>query len=130
MRASEFIESVKRAEEETGHFYASSKAHFRELFYDISDGIEEEYIEVEFATRNRDGNTVTVKCDDGKVVIKWTENGLEYHDVRKEEDEAERAARRAGLTRISRMLSPFERTRAMVYASGNVWQIANFEATH
>ena len=26
--------------------------------------------------------------------------------------------------------SPYERTRAQVYATGNKWQIENFEATH
>lgn len=28
------------------------------------------------------------------------------------------------------MPSPYERTRAAVYATGNKWQIENFEATH
>lgn len=27
-------------------------------------------------------------------------------------------------------LTPYERTRARVYATGNRWQIENFEATH
>jgi hypothetical protein len=29
-----------------------------------------------------------------------------------------------------RRLSPYERTRAAVYATGNKWAIENFEATH
>ena len=29
-----------------------------------------------------------------------------------------------------RGLSPYERTRAQVYATGNKWAIENFEATH
>ncbi len=33
------------------------------------------------------------------------------------------------LTRTRRP-SPYERTRAAVYATGNKWQIENFEATH
>lgn len=32
-------------------------------------------------------------------------------------------------TRIKKM-SPYERTRAQVYATGNKWAIENFEATH
>ena len=30
----------------------------------------------------------------------------------------------------ARRPSPYERTRAAVYATGNKWQIENFEATH
>ncbi len=29
-----------------------------------------------------------------------------------------------------RKLTPYERTRAQVYATGNMWAIENFEATH
>lgn len=32
--------------------------------------------------------------------------------------------------RFSRPLSPYERTKAMVYATGNRWAIENFHATH
>ena len=31
---------------------------------------------------------------------------------------------------FTRRMSPYERTRAQVYATGNRWQIENFEATH
>lgn len=32
--------------------------------------------------------------------------------------------------RFSRPLSPYERTKAQVYATGNKWAIENFHATH
>ena len=34
------------------------------------------------------------------------------------------------VTRGCNHLSPYERTRAQIYATGNKWAIENFEATH
>ena len=37
---------------------------------------------------------------------------------------------RPKILKAVRMASPYERTRAQVYATGNKWAIENFEATH
>lgn len=58
----------------------------------------------------------------GKVTRK-DQNGCERPVTLDEMREAERGKR-------VRRLTPYERTRAAVYATGNRWAIENFEATH
>ena len=54
------------------------------------------------------------------------------HDMRRDEDERRERdrERERDLRDARRRMTPYERTRAMVYATGNRWQIENFEATH
>ena len=42
----------------------------------------------------------------------------------------EKDPNRADILKAVRRPSPYERTRAVVYATGNKWAIENFEATH
>lgn len=119
MKTKELIRQIRQAEKDTDNFYAS---HFRHLVWDIMDGMEEGYIEGIKSVTNPKPNKVRVECEDGIVWIHNTESGLEYHDLN---DEMERACKPT-----RRTASPYERTRAMVYARGNKWQIENFEATH
>ena len=42
----------------------------------------------------------------------------------------EKDPKRQGILEAVRRASPYERTRAAVYATGNKWAIENFEATH
>ncbi len=64
-------------------------------------------------------DAVTYQSDDADEIIKQLESIKEA-----EEKEA-----KASKTRV-KPLSPYERTRARVYATGNKWAIENFEATH
>ena len=52
--------------------------------------------------------------------------------MRRDEDERRERdrERERDLRDARRRMTPYERTRAMVYATGNRWQIENFEATH
>lgn len=59
----------------------------------------------------------------GKVTVK-DGNGRE-----KPVEMAEMRDAEGGCKQVRR-LTPYERTRALVYATGNRWAIENFEATH
>lgn len=121
MKAKELIRQIRQAEKDTDNFYAS---HFRDLVWDLMDGIEEGYIEGINSVTNPNPNKVRVECEDGIVWIHNTESGLEYHDLNDE------IARICSDKPTRRTASPYERTKAMVYATGNRWAIENFEATH
>lgn len=121
MKARELISNIKQSEKDTDNFYAS---HFRDLVWDLMDGMEEGYIEGIKSVTNTEPNKVRVECEDGIVWIHNTESGLEYHDLNDE------IARICSDRTTRRAASPYERTRAMVYATGNKWAIENFEATH
>jgi hypothetical protein len=120
MKATEFIAQVKQAEKDTDNFYAT---HFQHLIWDLKDGMEEGYIDVK-SVRCPQPHKVRVECEDGIVWIHKTDNGLEYHNIN---DEIERCC---NPRTERRMPSPYERTRAMVYASGNRWMEENWRLTH
>ncbi len=62
--------------------------------------------------------TVCGKC--GSSDIDYLGNGRCYcRDCKKEQDSVDKIIQ-----------SPYERTRAAVYATGNRWAIENFNATH
>jgi hypothetical protein len=121
MKTQELISQIKQSEKDTDNFYAS---HFNDLVWDIKDGMEEGYIEGIKSVTNTKPNKVRVECEDGVVWIHKTESGLEYHDLNDE------MARICSNKSTRRTTSPYERTRAMVYATGNKWAIENFNAVH
>ena len=117
MKMAEFIEQVKRAEAETDNFYAS-RSDLMHMYFDIADAIEEGYLEGVTVERP-EGNQMTVHCEDGKVIVsKYREL---YFDT------VSNKPRNASYIRTA---SHYERTRAMVYATGNKWAIENFNAVH
>ena len=117
MKMAEFIEQVKRAEAETDDFYAS-RPDLMHMYFDIADAIEEGYLEG-MTVERPEGNQMTVHCEDGKVVVsKYREL---YFDA------ISNKPRNASYRRTA---SHYERTRAMVYATGNKWAIENFNAVH
>ncbi len=66
-------------------------------------------------------DTVTYQSDSADEIIKQLESIKEAED-REKEAKASKSH--------TRPLSPYERTRASVYATGNKWAIENFNATH
>lgn len=66
-------------------------------------------------------DAVTYQSDDAAEIIKQLES---IKEAEKKEKEANTSKP------YVRPLSPYERTRASVYATGNKWAIENFEATH
>lgn len=66
-------------------------------------------------------DTVTYQSDNADEIIKQLE-GIKEAEKKEEEAEASKPH--------TRPLSPYERTRASVYATGNKWAIENFNATH
>jgi hypothetical protein len=119
MKTQELISQIKQSEKDTDNFYAS---HFNDLVWDIKDGMEEGYIEGIKSVTKPNPNRVRVECEDGVVWIHKTESGLEYHYLN---DEIARACKPT-----RRTASPYERTRAWVESTGNVWARENFYATH
>ena len=66
-------------------------------------------------------DAVTYQSDSADEIIKQLEG---IKEAEKKEKEAKASKPR------TRPLSPYERTRASVYATGNKWAIENFNATH
>lgn len=110
MTTREIIKAIEEAAMDS--FYAN---HLMHLYLDILDGIEEGYL-TEISASMSDG--ILIRCENGSVRIKTDGNKLIMRDLSDE--------RKA----IRRTASPYERTRAMVYATGNRWAIENFNATH
>lgn len=54
---------------------------------------------------------------------------LNYYDCKREE-KGQTTCEEYESDRFSRPLSPYERTKRQVYATGNKWAIENFNATH
>ena len=71
---------------------------------------------------DNDGS-VTYEYDKADQIIKKLEN-LKLFEI--EEEKRENEVKKTHTTR----LSPYERTRRAVYATGNRWAIENFNATH
>lgn len=72
---------------------------------------------------DNDGS-ITYEYDKAEQIIQKLEN-LKLFEA-EEEEEREKANKQTQTTR----LSPYERTRNAVYATGNRWAIENFNATH
>lgn len=119
MKMQEFITQVKMCEEEGGNWYAKREVGLYDLYSDYSEAIENEYVE-NISMDRPSGNTIRVYCEDGYVVITKEEERLFY----------QMHAKRKRQTSYHRPASHYERTKAMVYATGNKWAIENFEATH
>lgn len=118
MKMAEFIESVKQSEKDTCNWYASRTIGLYELRNDIRDAAEEGYLEDVFA-EEPNGDTMRVRCEDGTVYV-TKRDMLEFRSV----------ANKPRRLSYMRAMSPYERTRAMVYATGNKWAIENFNAVH
>lgn len=71
---------------------------------------------------DKDGS-ITYEFDKAEQIIKQLEN-LRLFEI--EEERREEEAKKEHTVR----LSPYERTRRAVYATGNRWAIENFNATH
>lgn len=88
------------------------------MYWDLLDAIGEEYMQGVTVSRP-EGCKMRVRCEDGIVVVtKYA--GLYFDTIA---DRPRRESHR-------RTASPYERTRAMVYATGNKWAIENFNAVH
>ena len=111
MKMKEFIESTKEAGIDS--FYAE---HIINLYFDVNDAIEEGCIEGIVASRPTNG-ILTVTCSDGTVKVYGEDGVLKFREIKRKPVQ-------------KTYLSPYERTRAMVYATGNKWAIENFNATH
>lgn len=122
MKAQEIIDSIKSSEESTGNWYANRTVGLMDLWGDLNDAIEEGYIEGVSVKRPNDGRLI-IKCKDGTVFVRKGAGKLTYNKVI-----------RPKITDIpvatARTPTHYERTRAMVYATGNKWAIENFNATH
>lgn len=71
---------------------------------------------------DNDGS-ITYEFDKAEKIIEKLEN-LKLFEI--EEEKREKEAKKTHTAR----LSPYERTRNAVYATGNRWAIENFNATH
>lgn len=69
-------------------------------------------------------DSITYESDDANKIIEQIEN---IKAKEKEREENKEIRRRKNNTRP---MTPYERTRAIVYATGNKWAIENFNATH
>lgn len=71
---------------------------------------------------DKDGS-ITYEFDKAEKIIEKLEN-LKLFEI--EEEKREKESKKTHATH----LSPYERTRNAVYATGNRWAIENFNATH
>ena len=72
-------------------------------------------------------DTVTYEFDNASDIIKQLESIEKAEKEKEKEKEKERIKAEKSYTRP---LTPYERTRRVVYATGNKWAIENFNATH
>lgn len=119
MKVEEMAQSIRDNEE----FYGGRMMGLVDLFGDIEDALEEGYIEGVSARYVRDSKKVRIRCDDGIIWVSRQDNKLNIRVIEDPKPEDVRPTTRRGL-------SHYERTRAMVYATGNKWAIENFNATH
>lgn len=122
MKTNEIIESIKQAEADTDNWYARRNGLY-DLYSDIADGIEEEYLEGVSVTKPK-GGKLHIKCDDGTVCVTKGNGELAYTIVPR------KTYTDVPVRYPSNCLSHYERRRAAVYATGNVWAIENWNATH
>lgn len=117
MKMAELINQLKTAEKDTGNFYAG---HMVSLYYDTLDAMEEGYIDVKEVKMNRD--VIDFTCDNGNVKVFALDGKLFYSKITNKPKRTYRHPMPG--------MSTYDRTRAMVYATGNKWAIENFNATH
>lgn len=123
MKTNEIIESIKQAEADTDNWYASRMVGLYDLYGDLYDALEEDCIEGITVTEPK-GGKLRIKCDDGTVCVTKGNGELSYTIVPKQ------VYTDIPVRHPSHCMSHYERTRAMVYATGNKWAIENFNATH
>lgn len=119
MKMQEIIAQIKLSEQDTDNWYASREVGLYDLYSDIFEAVEEGYIEgIKIGRPNR--GEVRIHCEDGEVYVAKGKDELTYklYENKKRQSSYHRPA------------SHYERTKAMVYATGNKWAIENFEATH
>ena len=117
MKAAELMNSIKEAEA-----HGAYNGDVWKLYFDLCDGIEEGYIEgINHVSRPIDGNRIRVSCEDTAIWVVNPANTDRFTYVGGNPKSGRRPVRAAGT---------YERTRAMVYATGNKWAIENFNATH
>lgn len=119
MKVEEMVQSIRDNEE----FYGGRMMGLVDLFGDIEDALEEGYIEGVSARYVRSSEKVRISCEDGIIWVSRKDGKLNIRVIGEPKPEDVRPTTRRGL-------SPYERTRAMVYATGNKWAIENFNATH
>lgn len=122
MKAKELIRQIRQAEKDTDNFYAN-RSGLWDLYFDLTENIEEGYIEGIKRIWRPKNDCLDILCEDGLLSITKGDGTLTY-------DMQESRKRSCGSYIRPTRMSPYERTRAMVYASGNKWAIENFNATH
>ncbi len=124
MKTNELIDSIRQAETDTDNWYASRSrlTGLYDLYSDLKDALEAGCLEGISVVEPK-GNKLRIRCEDGIVWV-YGGNELAYNVI------PDRVYTDAPIRRTSRCASPYERTRAMVYATGNKWAIENFNATH
>lgn len=96
----------------------------QDLRWDELDAIDEGYIEdmqkFQYENYNPKTKSYKVRFDEAYVLVKLVGDRIkvEIHELE------------PWVAPRPRKASPYERTRAMVYATGNKWAIENFNATH
>lgn len=124
MKTAEIIESIKDNES----WYGSRLCGLRDILGDIEDAKFEGYIEGVHAYIPNGFGLLVVCCGDGIVYV--TQDGSRINckaDMYRTNEAVENDTATYSRPRTA---SPYERTRAMVYATGNKWAIENFNATH
>ena len=119
MKVEEMVSGIRECEEK----YASRMMGLLDLVGDIEDALFEGYIEDVSVRYVRDSEKVRIRCEDGIVWVNRQDGNLNIRVIEDPKPEDVRPTTRRGL-------SHYERTRAMVYATGNKWAIENFNATH
>ncbi len=119
MKVEEMVSGIRECEEK----YASRMMGLLDLVGDIEDALEEGYIEDVSVRYVRNSKKVRIRCEDGIIWVNRQDGKLNIRVIEDPKPEDVRPTTRRGL-------SHYERTRAMVYATGNKWAIENFNATH
>lgn len=132
MNASEYIDSLNKPIPEldgktTIEFYGVRHDALFRLYTDSLEAIEEGYLEgldaSQYSEYNYAVHRFTVTFPDGKVMMDNTDRGIVATFFPK--------PKKVNPFKVAhKAMTPYERTRAMVYATGNRWAIENFEATH
>lgn len=115
---------IKKGIEDAIDAYDGFNNKAERIYWDLLDVIDDGYIEdidpKDVSLRNN-RRQIHIKASDGLVTVVTNSNG--EIEVNAYEDKPKVYPTR-------RKQSPYERTRAMVYATGNKWAIENFNALH
>ena len=126
MNATEYVAKLTKPMEELyGQTIIQWYGHrIRDLRWDELDAIDEGYIEgmnkFQYESYNPKTYSYKVRFDEAYVLVKLVDDHIkvEVHELE------------PWVAPKPRKATPYERTRAMVYATGNRWAIENFNATH